>query len=139
MPSPAARPHLARISCRCGVLLARAVRTGCRFVEAGVPVTAAQAAMCISDLPAILARVCVCCGEHPRCYGGQFGSNLVAEMSTDLAEIGTSGTVGHIHHIPMLRTGLGAGETQLGRCSRIGPALQSGGKSIGDGPALRLT
>jgi len=49
-----------------------------------------------------------------------------------------SGTVGHVHHIPMVLTGWGVGEMALGRCWRIGPALCCGVKSARDGSKLRL-
>jgi hypothetical protein len=40
--------------------------------------------------------------------------------------IGTSGTVGHSHHIPTVMTGWGVGATMLGRCANIGPASRCG-------------
>ena len=48
-----------------------------------------------------------------------------------------SGTVGHVHHIPMVLTGWGVGEIALGRCVNIGPALCCGVKSARDGSKLR--
>jgi hypothetical protein len=64
------------------------------------------------------------------CVGVRYGEDLLRyrrqaalqPMEKDLAMVTVSGTVGHVHHIPMVLTGWGVGVIALGRCSNIGPA-----------------
>ena len=90
------------------------------------------------DLPAMSACVGIGCREDPLRYPGQEAAFSLREKAVDLVAIGTSGTVGHIHHIPMVVTGWRVGVIALGRCANIGPALCCGVKFARDGSKLRF-
>ena len=113
-----------------------AAATTCRarseVVEARVSVSAAKATVRNGDLPAMSACVGIGYGEDLLRYRRQARLQL-KEEAVDLAVVTASGTVGHIHHIPMVWTGWGVGVIALGRCSNIGPALCCGGKLARDG------
>jgi hypothetical protein len=109
---------------------------GNEIVEARVSVPAAKATMRNGDLPAMSACVGIGYGEDLLCYRRQARLQL-KEEAVDLAMVTVSGTVGHIHHIPMVWTGWRVGVIALGRCSNIGPALCCGGKLAHDGSKQR--
>jgi len=118
--------------------MAFACRASTEAVEARVPVDASQAIVRNGDLPAVSAGVGIRCREDPQRYSRQEAALQLREKAVDLAAIGTSGTVGHIHHIPMVVTGWRVGVIALGRCANIGPALCWGVKFARDGSKLRF-
>ena len=82
-------------------------RAGCEVVEARVSVPAAKATTRNGDLPAMSACVGVGYGEDLLCYRRQAALQPREKEAVDLAVVTVSGTVGHVHHIPMVLTGWG--------------------------------
>ena len=111
--------------------MAFACRASTEAVEARVPVDASQAIVRNGDLPAVSAGVGIGCREDPQRYSRQEAALQLREKAVDLAAIGTSGTVGHIHHIPMVVTGWRVGVIALGRCANIGPIFTCSGLCCG--------
>ena len=85
------------------------------MIEARISVPAAKATVSNGDLPAMSAGVGIGHGEDLLRYRRQARLQLKEEAG-DLAVVTASGTVGHIHHIPMVWTGSGVGVIALGRC-----------------------
>lgn len=112
-------------------------RAGNKAVEARISVSAAKATSRGSDLPAMSACISIGRGEDLLRYRMQEALQLKGE-GVDLEVVGTSATVGHIHHIPMVVTGWGVGVIALGRCVNIGPASCCSVKFVGAGLKLRL-
>jgi hypothetical protein len=81
-------------------------RAGREVVEARVSVPAAEATMRNGDLPAMSARMGVGYGEDLLRDRRQ-ASLQSKESAVDLAVVTVSGTVGHVHHIPMVVTSWG--------------------------------
>jgi hypothetical protein len=79
-------------------------RAGREVVEARVSVPPAKATMRNGDLPAMSVCVGVGHGEDLLCYRRQAA---LQPEEKDLAMVTVSGTVGHVHHIPMVLTGWG--------------------------------
>jgi hypothetical protein len=122
-------------------LAATATATTCRalneVVKPRVSIRTTEATARKGDLPSMSVRVGIGRGEDPLRYRRQAALQLKEEV-VDLAVVGMSATVGHIHHIPTVVTGSGVGVIALGRCANIGPALCCGGKFARDGWKLRL-
>ncbi len=81
-------------------------RAGHEEVEARVSVPAAEATMRYGDLPAMSVCAGVGYGKDLLRYRKQ-AALQPKEKAIDLAMVTVSGTVGHVHHIPMVLTGWG--------------------------------
>jgi len=84
----------------------------------------------------VLARGGIAGIEQPLRQGQENRLYPAKRQVPELVQIGVSGTVRHIRHIPMVQTGCRVGVRGLGRCWRIGPASCSGAEFAREGLGL---